>query len=129
MLGNQRGFTLLEVMVALGVLAVGLLGMFEMANITIEGNSASKMRMTGVMLCQDKIEALRQAGYNPTLVSTTTTTEAAIPGFPSYQRVTVMQVNTPGMGLQAVTSTVSWNTKLGSGFGLSSVTLQTLLAP
>ncbi len=38
-LANQKGFTLIEVMIALAVLVIGVLGAFSMQLITIKGNS------------------------------------------------------------------------------------------
>jgi prepilin-type N-terminal cleavage/methylation domain-containing protein len=125
---DAAGFTLLEVLVALTVLSVALLGLLGLATVAIKGNASSKMIASGTMLAQDKLEDMRRLGYNATLSSTTTVTEAfsSIAGYPLFQRVTVIQVNAPAAGMQTVTTTVSWNSP-GNQFGSNSVTLTTVL--
>jgi prepilin-type N-terminal cleavage/methylation domain-containing protein len=130
MLRDQRGFTLLEVMVAGGILTIGILGLLGFSSSTIKGNAGAERVATATLLAQDKIEQTREAGYNASLTANTTVTEAygSIPNYPLYQRVTLTQVNTPVTGMQTVTTTVSWNAAW-TLFVPTSVTLSTLLTP
>lgn len=121
---NENGFTLLDNLISLSILSVVMLGLVGLATIVITGNATSKSRTVALTLVQDKIEDTRRSGYNYTLTANTTVTEPynSIIGYPLFQRVTVTQVNTPGIGMQTVTVTVYWDSDAYS------VTLSMLLA-
>lgn len=121
---NENGFTLLDNLISLSILSVVMLGLVGLATIVITGNATSKSRTVALTLAQDKIEDTRRSGYNYTLTANTTVTEPynSIIGYPLFQRVTVTQVNTPGIGMQTVTVTVYWDSDAHS------VTLSMLLA-
>ncbi len=121
---NENGFTLLDNLISLSILSVVLLGLVGLATIVITGNTTSKSRTVALTLAQDKIEDTRRSGYNYTLTANTTVTEPynSIIGYPLFQRVTVTQVNTPGIGMQTVTVTVYWDSDAHS------ITLSMLLA-
>ena len=121
---NENGFTLLDNLISLSILSVVMLGLVGLATIVITGNATSKSRTVALTLAQDKIEDTRRSGYNYTLTANTTVTEPynSIIGYPLFQRVTVTQVNTPGIGMQTMTVTVYWDSDAHS------VTLSMLLA-
>ena len=62
-LTNTKGFTLLEVMIAMMVVAIGLLGIAGMMVTSIRGNAASARLTEATNLAQDKIEELRSTPY------------------------------------------------------------------
>ncbi len=63
-MNNKRGFTLLEVMISLVVIAVGLLGIAELSTSVIRGNSFSDKMTTALILAQDRLEELRNLNFN-----------------------------------------------------------------
>lgn len=63
MSGRARGFTLIEVLVALFVLAVGLLGLASMQMNANKANANSGKTTRAVMIAQDRIEMLRTAPF------------------------------------------------------------------
>ena len=121
---DELGFTLLDNLIALVILSVILLGLVGLATTVITGNAISKSRTVGLTLVQDKIEDTRRAGYNYALTLNQTDTEpyGSISGYPSFRRVTLTAVNTPGLGMQTVTVTVYW------GEDAHSASMSTLLA-
>ncbi len=121
---NENGFTLLDNLISLSILSVVMLGLVGLATIVITGNATSKSRTVALTLAQDKIEDTRRSGYNYLLTANTTVTEPynSIIGYPLFKRVTVTQVNTPGIGMQTMTVTVYWDSDAHS------VTLSMLLA-
>lgn len=121
---NELGFTLLDNLLALVILSVVLLGLVGLATTVITGNAISKARTVGLTLVQDKIEDTRRAGYNYALIANQTIEEAygSISGYPRFRRVTLTEVQKPGLGMQTVTVTVFW------GGDAHSVSLSTLLA-
>lgn len=56
---RQRGFTLVEVMVAFFVLAIGLLGMAGLLSQSIRGNQSALYRSQAVMLASDMADRIR----------------------------------------------------------------------
>ena len=60
---REDGFTLLEVMVAMVVLSVGLLGLLSMMTRSMHANAYSGDYITANNLLIEKAEALRKQGY------------------------------------------------------------------
>ena len=61
---NQNGFTLIEVMTAMAIFAIGILGVAKMQIIAIEGNSNAGELTKASTIAQDKIEDLMSLDYN-----------------------------------------------------------------
>ncbi|MEA1970236.1 MAG: prepilin-type N-terminal cleavage/methylation domain-containing protein [Thermodesulfobacteriota bacterium] len=61
---NDKGFTLIEVMIAIFILVVGLLGVAGVAVTVINGNAFSKEITTATTLAQDKMEELKNTRYS-----------------------------------------------------------------
>lgn len=56
---NERGSTLLEVLIAILVVAIGLIGMAGMLGYSLKGNQSSYLRTQAVILATDMGEAMR----------------------------------------------------------------------
>lgn len=110
---NDRGISLLEVLVAMTILAIGLLGLAPFMVISIEANSASKNAATASMIARDKIEFLET---NPSL-ATFATSEIETNVREGFDRTTV--ITTPASdttvpnGLVRATVNVSWTDDIG----------------
>jgi len=123
-----RGMTLLEVMIAMVILAVGLLGISGMQVAAIRGNSSGFKSTIAVSLADDRIAQLEDlgstaVGFADLQLSIGTHDAGSIPaedalivGNMQYDRsytVTAYQPSTdpanPIAGLRMVTYTVSWN--------------------
>lgn len=63
---NSRGFTLIEVLVAVLVLAIGLLGMASLTLNSMKSNQSAYQRTQASLLAYDMVERLR---LNPSLAS------------------------------------------------------------
>ena len=122
---NHKGLTLLEVVIAMALFLVAVLALAGVAVTASKGAAASRHLTTAATLAQDKLEQVRNAGYDAGLTAPLETTETydAIPDFPLYQRVVRMETGRPVTGLQTATVTVSW------ADGRHSVTVRTILAP
>jgi prepilin-type N-terminal cleavage/methylation domain-containing protein len=84
----RRGFTLIEVIVALVILAgvtIGL-GMFSVR--LAQATSSSKIRVTAAQLASDRIEQVEGAPRYTAIESLYVATESSIPGYPQYTRQT-----------------------------------------
>ena len=116
-----KGFTLIEVMVAITLLSIGLLGMAGLTVGITRGNRLSSEVTTATALAQAKMEDIKRVGYS----GATSSAEDynAISGYPLYKRDTVIDVDTPELGMKTVTITVSWD------FDSSSIAVETILTP
>ena len=65
---KDSGFNLLELMIALAVLAIALIGMAQLLAIAIQQNSFSRYNSVGVELARGKLEELK-ATYNLEMTS------------------------------------------------------------
>ncbi|MEE9610830.1 MAG: prepilin-type N-terminal cleavage/methylation domain-containing protein [Desulfatiglandales bacterium] len=62
---QTRGFTLIELMVALFILSIGLLGMIKMQMSSIQGNAFSGRMTTAIALAQDQMEIIINQDLDP----------------------------------------------------------------
>ncbi|MDM8535792.1 prepilin-type N-terminal cleavage/methylation domain-containing protein [Desulfobacterales bacterium HSG17] len=108
-ISEESGFSLLEVMISLAILAVGLLGIAALQITAIKGNS-SGMKMTEVStLIGSKLEDYRQMDYanvitpdEPEIVKIHESDSSV------YTRTTTVTNDTPDIGLKTVTVELSW---------------------
>ncbi|MCK9274452.1 MAG: prepilin-type N-terminal cleavage/methylation domain-containing protein [Syntrophales bacterium] len=97
---KTRGFTLIEVLIALFILIVALLGTLGVTATVIKGNSFEKMQTDAATLAQEKIEELKIAG---TAASSGSDNPQSV-----YTRQWTVTGNTPASGMSEVTVTVSF---------------------
>lgn len=60
---SSKGFTLIELVVALLIFSIGVLGFMKMQGESIRGNAFSQQMSTALSLAQDKAEELVQLDY------------------------------------------------------------------
>lgn len=108
---KQKGFTLLEVMVALVILSIGLLGLMGLQIVATKTNSFSNQMTIGITLAQDQLEELRNLAYDDALLSGGTHQDSQNPisalgdmGFNRSWTVTVDAANS----LKTIIVTVQW---------------------
>jgi type IV pilus assembly protein PilV len=109
-MSGQKGFTLLEVMIAVFLLAVAIMGTASLTTSVIKGNSSSQTLTTATTLAKDKMEELKATNY----------TDLPPPGSPDYAKAdgTVQTSATgsyytrswtaPGTNTKTITVTVTW---------------------
>lgn len=118
---HQKGFTLIEIMIAVTLLSIGILGMAGLTVGIMRGNSMSNQVTTATALAQAQMEDVKRLGYNG--VSDSAEAYSAITGFPLYRRDTVIDVDTPNVGMKTVIITVFWDSDA------SSIAVETILTP
>ena len=69
---SNQGFTILEVLIAITILAFGLLAIATMQGSSIKGNSQAIGITEGITLAQDKAEELTRLAYDDALLAHTT---------------------------------------------------------
>lgn len=100
---NQEGFTLIELMIAIVILSVGLLGMATLTGSIVQKNKFSNDLTAATTLAQDKLEDVRANGYASAVSETKT---ACVTPFSEYQRE--VTVSTLSAGMKQVTVKVYW---------------------
>ena len=123
---NNSGFTLMEVLVAMVILTVGLLGTAALITRIISSNKLSNRISTATTCAQDKMEDIRGVGYTGVgNIGDPDEDENPVAGYSKFRRVTsITGVGTPAVpGLKSITVTVSWDSNAHW------VELKTILAP
>lgn len=120
---NDRGLTLLEAVIAMALFFVAVLAFAGVAVTASKGAAAGRHLTTAATLAQDKLEQVRNTGYDEGVPLETAEAYETIPDFPLYQRVVRIETGRPVPGLQTATVTVSW------ADDRHSVVVSTILAP
>lgn len=110
-LNNQRGLSLLEILMALVVVFLALLGFAGFSIVAHTGMTTSEKMTRAVTLAQEKLEDVRREGIPTSLASTWVNTEpyGSITGAIHHQRILTIQPHTPIPGLHTVTVEVRWD--------------------
>lgn len=104
---DQRGFSLLEMLVAITILAVGLLGIAGLQGTTIRRNVSAMRNTEATALIEDKIEEYRNTPYANITVGTETDPNLGSSGI--YTRTSTVQENAPLNDTKTITVQVSWS--------------------
>jgi prepilin-type N-terminal cleavage/methylation domain-containing protein len=87
---SEKGFSLIEVMIAFVVLLIGMLGIMGMQYYAVSGNAASRELRVATALGQDVVESLKSTPYNVLLLdpdrSDTPVSSPATTGGITYNR-------------------------------------------
>ena len=149
---KEKGFTLLELMIAMVVLAIGILALIQMQVAAMSGNSSANQMTTALTLAQDKIEqlkrlaltddALTDAGNNADLTSTASLEHADTadvntllnergvttgPGLKRYYRCWNVANDTPTQGAKTVVVFVFWGAVEANGLPRHRVMVPTII--
>jgi len=119
---TDNGFTLLEVLIAILILSVGLLGMASLTIGIINANRFSNDMTTATTLGQDKMEDIRRAGYANAVSETKATMSSP---YSDYKREVTVTDNTPATDMKTISIKVYWG---GSSQEKHNVELKTILA-
>jgi type IV pilus assembly protein PilV len=71
---NEDGFTLIEFLVALVILSVGLLGLLQTLNYSIDHNMNTQLRKEAIMLADERMASEKSKSFGSILTSTETQT-------------------------------------------------------
>ena len=108
----QSGFTLLEVMVAMVILAVGLLGLAALQVVAVRGNAFSGDMIYATALAQQTFEELNHCGFDDPALDASgnphTRTAVGDRGV-SYTLRWNVQDDAPGADMKAVTLEIVWD--------------------
>ena len=102
---DKKGFTLIEVLTGLVLLAIGLLAIAGMQLTSVKGNFFSGNLTQASILAQDRLEALKQVDFNDASLTVGTHNDGTISG--TFTRKYAVSL-VPGTPMLNITVTVSW---------------------
>jgi type IV pilus assembly protein PilV len=103
---NTKGFTLIEVLVGLIILAIGLLGIAGMQITSVKGNYYSNGLMQGSYVAQDRLEFLKNLAITDALLNAGPHPESPVTiSGQVFNRSYTVAVNG---NLRTITYTVTW---------------------
>jgi len=98
---RQAGFTLIEILVALAILSVGLLGMAALQNTGLRSNYSALTRSQATMKCEDILDRMR-ANRTAALSNDYDIAIGVVPTSPTYSGMTLTDLNQWKTGLAAI---------------------------
>lgn len=123
-INRQGGFTLLEMIIAMGLFAVGIMGVCLMASGLIQSNASARNQADAAQLARSLLETFGHGDYSGIVNGLEEDLDASgVLGSGVFRReVAVEESVTPAF--KEVTVTVSWEVK-----GVHRVELMTVFAP
>lgn len=111
MIMNQQGVSLLEIVMAMAVVFLALLGFAGFSVVAHTGMSTSEKMTRAVTLAQDKMEDVKREGVPAGLTSQLNTSEpyGSITGAPHHERLLTITPNDPMPGLHTIAVNVLWD--------------------
>ena len=117
-LSRKNGFSLIEVLIALVLFAVGMLGVGAMQIGSIKGNSFSQEVTQATVLSQERLEELRKMDFDDSNLSNGHHDEGVLSGSEFSRSYDVESTSTT---LKAVTVTVQWTEEIDHSVSLSTL--------
>ena len=129
----KQGFTLIEMLIAIVLIATGLMVLMQLMGVAIFADSTLEYRLIALNLANEKLEELKDDGYSHANLEPASSpfTEASISGFDfvDQRQWTVdyvdanLSTSVSDTGLKDVTVEVQWTQKGGT----QSVAVETLI--
>ncbi len=109
---NKKGFSLVEFMIAIAVLAIGLLALVGLQSTAIKGNASAKNLTSAVLLAEKKMEEFKNTAFNSVTIGTTNdpnnplTSSDGSGGF--FNRSWAIQTYLGSTYMKQITVTITW---------------------
>ncbi len=117
---NEKGFSLIELLVAITVLAIALLGIAGLQGNSIKRNVSAMQNTEAIALIEDKIEEYRNTPFGN--ISDDPTTETGLGSGGIFTRKCTIQDGVPIPGYTKTLSVkVSWDDPGGRSFSFQTV--------
>jgi prepilin-type N-terminal cleavage/methylation domain-containing protein len=116
---NKKGFTVIEVMVGLIILAIGLLAIAAMQITSTKGSYFSSNVTQAAIFAQDKLEYLENISYGDSNLSAGLHNEGTIPGTIFLRQYNVLE--DAGNSMKTITVTVLWEDQGNHSISFSTI--------
>ena len=108
LISNKQGFTLVELLVAVVILMVGLLGTLQGINVAMMENLKNELRNKAVSIAEDKLAVIKSKPFENISTVTKNSTSTAQIRSVSKQFNVVDQVAATGTNTKNIQVGVSW---------------------
>ncbi len=105
---GENGFTLLEVIISMTLLAIGMLALGALQAASVRGNGYAMNNSEGTVLIEQKIEDYKNTPYANLPTGNATIVENNLGQGGKYSRTSFFQDNTPFVDAKTLTVTVIW---------------------
>jgi type II secretory pathway pseudopilin PulG len=118
----KKSFTLLELLIAIFVLTVGILAVFQAFPLGVHIQKSAQMDTVANQLCQAKMEEISSLSYGEISLGISDDPYGSIVSFPSYKRrteISYFDPNNPSVppaldsGIKKIKITVFWHSTMG----------------
>ena len=123
---NKKGFTLIEILVALAVFALGLVVLMRLQTVSIKGSGFNKEATNATILAQKYVEQIKGTAYT-SIATNTTGVQDQITGITYTTTWSVSEFGTAPSRYKTLTVTVTW-TGTSTTTYTKSTTLDTIIS-
>jgi type IV pilus assembly protein PilV len=116
---EPKGFTLIEVLIGLVILAIGILGVASMHIASMKGNICSNNLTQAAMLAQDKLEHLKYLSYDDSNLRSGEYDEGTIPDTIFSRQYHVAEDG--GNSIKTIAVTVQWIDRINHNLTLTTI--------
>ncbi len=122
-LRKNSGFTLIEIMIAIAVIAIGIFGMMSLVITVMKGNTLSKRVTTATTIAQEELENFKRMDYDNAVDDSGSDTAHNI----VYYWEADVQDDTPATDIKTITIDVYWSSG-GTDTTHNNVEMKTIIA-
>jgi type IV pilus assembly protein PilV len=109
---NKKGFSLVEFMIAISILAIGLLALVGLQSTSIRGNASSKNKNSAILLAEKKMEELKNTAFTSLSIGTTNDLNNPLTSSDgsggTFNRSWTIQTYSGSANMKQITVTLSW---------------------
>jgi type IV pilus assembly protein PilV len=120
-LKNNRGFSLVEILMAMTIFGIAMMGLAGMSGIAIKTNMSSSRITAATTLAQDRIEYVKGLDFSSIDAAAATENYGTITQHKLFKRVTSVTADPSNPNTKTVTVIVYWRSNK------SSISMQTMI--